>query len=133
METEKIREQLKDYIDNATDERIPNKFEFAKKLGYKSLKAFQRDMAKIGDEGRDILEEVDNEIYIYLINYLARSKRTNDVLVRKHLLSIAGLQEKTSLDVGVKPLAEGIANIDFALITRVEQLSKKEEPLKIEE
>lgn len=129
MEVEEIRKKLKSYIASMKQDKVPNRFEFAKVCDYPSYKALQRDMAKQGDDGRDIIEEIDNEIYIYLINLLAKSKKSNEVLARKHLLSIAGLQEKSSLDIGLKPIAEGTANIDFALMARVRQVTNKEEAL----
>lgn len=132
MEISELRKKLLNYIKGIKNGKVPNRYEFAKISGYVSFKALQRDLATKGDEGRDFLEELDNEIQIYLIQLLADSKRPSEVLVRKHLLSLAGLQEKNTLEIGLNPIDTGTANIDFALLTRVNKVANKE-VLNIEE
>lgn len=132
MEIGDLRKKLLNYIKGMKGEKVPSRYEFAKTGGYVSYKALQRDMATKGEEGRDFLEELDNEIQIYLIQFLAESKKQSDVLVRKHLLSLAGLQEKNTLEIGLNPIEKGTANIDFALLARVNKVANKE-VLEIEE
>ena len=126
MEIIELRKKLLNYIKNSKNGKVPSRYEFAKVSGYTSFKAMQRDLATKGDEGRDFLEELDNEIQIFLIQFLADSKKQSEVLVRKHLLSLAGLQEKNTLEIGLNPIDNGTANIDFALLARVNKVANKE-------
>lgn len=130
MEIEKLRDKLNDYIASCKKRgRDPNKFEFAKVSGFRSFKALQRFLATKGDEGRDFKDELDNEIYICLMDSLSKCKKQSEFMVKKHMLSLAGLQEKTSLELGLNPLENGSANINFALLMRVENISKKDNEL----
>jgi hypothetical protein len=130
MEVEELRKKLNTYITTTKKSgKFPNKFEFAKVSGFHSFKALQRFLATKGDEGRDFQEELDNEIYICLLDSLPKSKNQSEFMVRKHMLSIAGLQEKTSLELGLNPIENGSANINFALLMRVENISKKDNEL----
>lgn len=107
------------------DDNPPTRYGFAKKLGYVSYKALQRAMATYGDEGRDVLEELDNEINIWLIQWLARAETKEDILKRKHILSLQGLGEKQAIDLGLGIDEKKPINFDFLLGARVKALEEQ--------
>lgn len=126
MTIEELNKILLDYMKEAhlKDNSIPTKYGFAKKCGFVSYKALQRFLATLGDEGRDFVESLGDELKIYYTEYLGKAKNQSEVAVRTKLLSLCGeLQEKQTLDIGLNPITDGTANIDFALMARVKNVA----------
>lgn len=124
---QEIRQNIQLYIApmSREDDNPPTRYGFAKKLGYVSYKALQRDMALYSDEGRDVLEELDNEINIWLIQWLARAESKEDILKRKHILSLQGLGEKQAIDLGLGIDEKKPVNFDFLLGARIKALGEQ--------
>lgn len=122
-----IRNILREFIDTSTNDKLPpSRYRFAKVSGYSSYNSLQRAMRKFGEEGSDVLEEIDNEINIWLIDWLSRATTKEQIQARKHILAVQGLSDKRGVDVSLSHSTSNNMAMDLTLSERIKALSKKE-------